>query len=105
MGRMFPDKQGRLIDIDTHSGAYKISPRERDEIYQAFLKQFPNRNLRSRQAREWMKLKAQDLPITAGRIRDFIDEGVEAEKGNLNPAERWGWWVGCSLMGNSSTSE
>ena len=92
---MVMDKQGRPIHIYDRPNGWKISPYQRDQIYQAFLAQFPDRDCTSEAARSWMKLEAERWPIDADRIRDFIGEALAAERGELDRS--WGWWVGCSV--------
>lgn len=90
------DKQGRPICIDDRPGGWKITPRERDTIFQQFLAQFPNRDWSSERAWNWMKLEAKHWPLSAKRIRDFISEAIRAETGELDRC--WRWWVGCSCQ-------
>lgn len=91
---MIPDKQGRPICIDDRPGGWKITPRQRDAIYQAFLAQFPKPEWTSERARDWMKLEAQRSQLSARRVRDFITEAIRSESGDLDRS--WRWWVGCS---------
>src|SRR5438874_2282973 len=88
------DKRGIPVCIDRCPRGWKITPRQRDTIYQNFLTQFPSRIWKTPHAMHWMKLEAERWPITAIRIRDFISEALAAEKGELD--ESWGWWIGCS---------
>jgi hypothetical protein len=93
-GIMIPDKTGRLICIDERPGGWKLTPRERDTIYQEFLGQFPRRDWTTARASDWVKLEADRRGLSPKRIRDFISEAIAAENGRLDRS--WGWWVGCS---------
>jgi hypothetical protein len=55
---MIPDKQGRMINIHQRPGGWKISPCERDSIYQKFLAQSPDKAWNNERAWAWMELEA-----------------------------------------------
>ncbi|HWB21069.1 MAG TPA: hypothetical protein VG711_12260 [Phycisphaerales bacterium] len=107
---MIEDKQGRPISIHHKDGSFKISPSERDSIYQEFIQQFPTlverkkilREFRDstvrRRAMNWFRNKAKQMRsrISATRIQDFVSEAVATEAGVRPKSERWDWWVGCS---------
>ena len=92
---LIPDKQGRLVDIDERPGGWKLTPRERDTIYQAFLELFPGRDYTAARAWDWMKLEARQRNVSPRRIQDFIREAIQSERGEIDRS--WKWWVGCSL--------
>ena len=92
---MIADKQGKPICIDDCPGGWKITPRERDMIYQAFLITFPDKDWQSSESWDWMQRVSEPRPISTDRIRDFISQGVRTVSGELDSS--WGWWVGCSL--------
>jgi hypothetical protein len=93
---MILDKLGRLIHIHDRPGGWKLSPFERDTIYQRFLAQFPDKRWDTDHAWGWMKLEAKRWPISPKRVRDFIHEAVKAERGSIDRS--WAWWVGCSML-------
>lgn len=94
---MVPDKQGRMVDIDDLPNGWKLTPRQRDDIYQQFLKCFPDQDCTSEQARAWVKLRGRQSEISPKRIRDFIGEAVAAQRGILD--QSWAWWVDCPRKG------
>jgi hypothetical protein len=107
--RTIPDKQGRPINVNERPSGWKITPLERDTIYQEFLQAFPDAHERQgilkeflderihHRALAWFKVQEGRWPITADRIYHFISEAVATEAGVLPKSERWDWWVGCSL--------
>lgn len=106
-----PDKQGNPIDIHHRSGQFKISPYERDAIYQRFVQEFPDKRSRRGILREfkdksirskfidWARREAKRAgeTVSADRIDNFVSQAVAAEAGVLPKSERWDWWVGCSI--------
>ena len=111
-----PDKQFRLVGIHDNPPGWKISPYERDCIYQEYLRAFPTRenrrailkecrdNVMFAQAMEFFDRVAKRYPVSSARIHDFVSQAVATEEGYLPKAERWDWWVGCSLLESNSAS-
>jgi len=106
--RTVMDKEGKLIGIHELRGNWKITPFQRDVVYQAFLRAFPDQQMRfgickeqrndevMKVALEYFEDHAKYLPITADRIHHFVSQAVASEAGYLPKSERWDWWVGCS---------
>lgn len=109
---MILDKEGREIGIHDKPGNFKISAYERDRIYQDFLAQFPDPQVRYgilkesldkdvvEQATRFFESQSKKYPVSAKRIYDFVSEAVATEAGHYksDPNARWDWWVGCSLQ-------
>jgi hypothetical protein len=96
--RTISDKQGRPISVHVLPGGWKITPFQRDSIYQEFLREFPEMDFSSKRAREWMKRQSREYPVSATRVRAFISEAVATRQGRLPKSEHWDWWVGCSIQ-------
>jgi hypothetical protein len=98
--QMIPDKRGRMIDIHECPGGWKITPYQRDRIYQKFLAQFPDKDWESERASAWIRLEAKKWSLSSNRVRAFIREAVQSERGELERS--WAWWVGCSLASSKA---
>ena len=83
-----------MVDVDERRN--KLTPCERDTIYQRFLAQFPDHDCTTAKAWSWMRTEAKQWPISPKRVRDCIGEAIAVERGDLD--QSWSWWVNCSVM-------
>ena len=97
-----PDKAGRPIHIHRRPGGWKLTPYERDEIYQRFVEGFPDKEWTAKRARAWMKLEAKSTELSPGRVEAFIREAIQSEWKTIDRS--WRWWVGCSLLAGARES-
>ena len=78
---MIPDKQGGLIDVHYRDASFKVSPFERDSVYQRFLRTFPDAQQRRGILREF-----PDASIRARAVEWFKRE-AERFDGRLSAHE------------------